>query len=288
MNTLLLLALFFLQAPAAVQSPNGAETTSLREPAGLARLSGHIRGLKNFASLPVTLHSASGAPRQTSPLADGSFKFENVPAGSYTLQAPGFVSLDITVGSSSLNVDLETLYSGPGAAISGKVTDRSSQPHTGTTRTVTLSPLFTGPTGAASVNSLGGVLGGSLKTALETWVRPDGKFEFPAVPPGSYMLRTAPAAAGTSRRVEIGAAAVTNLDITIPYQIETTGRVLLEGRDLGPNATVEARQPTFTNATGIHADGSFRLRLNEGENQVNLTRLPAHFFVKKISYGSLD
>src|SRR4030095_9765435 len=46
--------------------------------------------------------------------------------------------------------------------------------------------------------------------------------------------------------------------------------------------------PTFTSATGIHGDGSFKLRLPEGENQISMARLPAEFSVKKISYGNMD
>ena len=65
-----------------------------------------------------------------------------------------------------------------------------------------------------------------------------------------------------------------DLQLMIPFQIEVTGRVFLEGRKLGPNATVQAVQSTFTSATGIRDDGTFKLRLVEGENQISLADFP--------------
>jgi hypothetical protein len=272
MSTLFLLALVFSQLSA--------------QP---ARLTGHVTGLKDPSALPVTLHNPTGSPLRSRSSPDGSFEFANVPPGRYTLQAPGFTTVDLVIdGSSSLNVDLQPTYSGPGVTVSGKVKDKSAGLQSSNLRTMELSPLFTGPSITGGVASLAGVVGGHLSGSLETWVRPDGTFEFPAVPAGSYMLRSFPTAAATSTRLEVGRIDVRDLEIVIPFQLETTGRVLLEGRDLGPNATVQATMPTFTSATGIHDDGSFKLRLPEGENQISMARLPAEFSVKKISYGNLD
>jgi hypothetical protein len=288
MSTLFLLALIVLQPSAAVQSQNSSVSAQLRESSKPAKLIGHVSGLKDLAALPVTLHDPTGAALQTRAAADGSFEFESVPLGSYTLRAPGFTTIDLVIDSSNLNVELRPMYSGPGVPVSGKVIDKSAGLQSATTRTVTLSPLFSGPNVTGGISALGGALGTVLTSTLEAWVRPNGTFEFPSVPAGSYMLRSLPAAPATSRRVEIAESDVRNLDIVIPFQFETTGRVLLEGRDLGPNATVQATQPTFTSATGIQSDGSFKLRLTEGENEVSMARLPVEFAVKKISFGSAD
>ena len=253
-----------------------------------ARLTGHVTGLKDPSALPITLHNPTGPPLQAKSSNDGSFEFTSVPPGRYTLQAPGFTTVDLVIDGSNLDVDLRPTYSGPGVTVSGKVKDKSTGPQAPHLRTMILSPLFNGPSLTGDVATLGGAVGGSLSGSLETWVRTDGTFEFPAVPQGSYMLRSIPTAAATSTRLEIGRSDVRELEIVIPFQLETTGRVLLEGRDLGPNATVQATMPTFTTATGIHDDGSFTFRLPEGENRISMARLPAEFSVKKISYGNID
>jgi hypothetical protein len=271
MSTLLLVALVFLQLSA--------------QP---ARLTGHITGLKDPSALPVTLYDPVGSALQAQSSPDGSFEFAKVPPGRYTLRAPGFTTVDVVVNGSNLTVDLQPIYSGPGVTVAGKVKDKSAGLHPPALRTMILSPLFTGPIVTGDIFALGGTLGGSLTGSLETWVRPDGTFEFPTVPPGPYMLRSLPTAAATSTRLDVGHNDVRDLEIVIPFQLETTGRVLLEGRDLGPNATVQATLPTFTTATGIYDDGSFKLRLPEGENQISMARLPAEFSVRKISYGDID
>jgi len=272
MSTFFLLALVFLQMPAAPVT---------------AHLRGQITGAKDLSGLPITLYPAGGSALHGIVADDGSFAFTGVSRGSYTLRAPGFTTMDVFVDGTDVHIELKPMYSGPGVRVGGKVTDRNTGPAR-TTRTVILSPLFSGPNVTSGVSALEGSLGRSLEASLEAWVRPDGRFEFPAVPPGSYMLRTLPTAPATSRRIEVDRKDVRDLEIAIPYQIETTGRVVLEGRDLGPNATIQATQPAFTMATGIQSDGSFKLRLTEGENQVSMARLPAGFSVKRISFGALD
>ena len=172
---------------------------------------------------------------------------------------------------------------GPGFTVAGKVIDKSGlQP--GDPRKVTLSPLLTGTVSASPALPVLRTIG----NALEALVRADGSFEVPTVPPGSYVLRMAPTAPGVrSIRVDV-ARDTRDLQLVIPFQLEVEGRVFLEGRKLGPNATVQAAQPTFTSATGIRDDGTFKLRLIEGENQISLARLPIEFFVTKIMYGTTD
>jgi hypothetical protein len=174
-------------------------------------------------------------------------------------------------------------HSGPGFAVGGKVIDKSGL-KADSPRKVTLSPLVTGTVSDSPTLPALRTIG----NALETVVQVDGSFEFPPVQPGPYILRMAPGAPGVrSIRVDV-AGDTRNLQLVIPFQLEVEGRVLLEGRRLGPNATVQAVQPSFTSATGIQDNGTFRLRLTEGENQISLARLPIEFFVTKITYGATD
>src|SRR5262245_29417186 len=133
MSTFFLLALILSQLSPGVQSGKPAEVR------------GHITGLKDLSGLPITLYSPERPALQTTSRADGSFEFVNVSTGSYTLRAPGFTTVDLTVDGNNLNVDLKPIYAGTGATVGGKVTDRSPAA-VRTSRTVTLSPLFSGPT----------------------------------------------------------------------------------------------------------------------------------------------
>jgi Carboxypeptidase regulatory-like domain len=279
MSTLLVFTAFLL-TQLSVAVPNGTVSGMLRDSTG-----------KPAVATTVTLFSSAGSAMQAESTADGSFEFPKVPAGSYAMRAPGFSSVDVLVEGKSLSVNLAPLDFGRGFPVGGKVIDKSGRLEPGVTRTVTLSPVHSvtaGGIAGGTVSSFGGTLGNSFGGSLEAEVRADGSFEFPAVAEGPYTLRVAPYAAGAkSTRVDV-TQETHNLEIVIPFQLEVAGRVLLEGRTLGPNTTMQAVQPTFTSATGVHDDGTFKLRLLEGENRISLARLPAEISVKKIMFGSTD
>ena len=172
-----------------------------------------------------------------------------------------------------------------GVVVGGKVIDKSGKSPTGTlSRSVTLNPV-----GSAVVTA--GSEGDKLRasgTSLKTTVRADGSFEFPVVRPGQYQLRLDPQPPGIkSTQVDV-LSDIRNIEIVIPFQLEVTGRVVLDGHTLSPNTTVQAVQPTFTSATGIHENGTFKLVLIEGENQISVARLPSDLRVKKITFGTTD
>src|SRR5262245_32616033 len=86
------------------------------------------------------------------------------------------------------SIDPQPVYSGPGFTVGGKVIDRSGTPEPNLTRHATLSPVGPGTVLGGSVSFLGSTIGDSLGDTFETLVRADGSFEFPAVPPGPYVL----------------------------------------------------------------------------------------------------
>jgi hypothetical protein len=171
-----------------------------------------------------------------------------------------------------------------GVVVGGKVVDKSGKSQPGITRSVTLSPIGSAVVTAASE----GAKVRSSASSLKSSVRPDGSFEFPTVRPGQYMLRLDPHTPGTKNMQVDILSDIHNIEIVIPFRLEVTGRVLLEGRTLSPNTTVQAVQPIFTSATGIHDDGTFKLLLIEGENQISVARLPEELRVKKITFGTAD
>lgn len=252
------------------------------------KLRGHVLGLKTASSLPLALFGATGSPLETEAHSDGSFEFDKVPLGSYTLRGPGLIPSSVVLKDQDVSIDLVPLYSGPGVKVSGKVLAVADAPQYTIRRTVLLNPIATNPV-TGSVRVPPGIFEDTIAGALETVVRADGSFEFPSVPPGPYLLKVLPAAPGVpSPHVDVANQDVRGLEIPVPRQFDVRGRLLAQGRNPGPNVIVEATQGNFTTSTSVLPDGTFKLRLTEGENRISLARLPTELSVKSITYGDTD
>src|SRR5262245_53003103 len=70
------------------------------------KVSGHLPGLKPGASLPVAMFGTTGSPLETVIKPDGSFEFDKVPLGSYIVQAPGVIPVNVAVVDKDVNIDL--------------------------------------------------------------------------------------------------------------------------------------------------------------------------------------
>jgi TonB family protein len=143
----------------------------------------------------------------------------------------------------------------------------------------------------------------------------DGSFELPQVLPGDYTLGvTAPVARSVA--VHVGNADVQNIEIAVPTMKEVTARVTFEGQQ--PGGYTLTQQMTTTVVAGLatrlivrmggpvtsfdfslndtggttvsnavrQPDGTYRLRLPEGERRV--TPSVPGYTVKSVSYGATD
>jgi hypothetical protein len=180
---------------------------------------------------------------------------------------------------------LESLQKYPvgGSVVSGRVRSTHGKFQPGFVRTVTLTPepksslLRPAP-------SLG-----DPAAALEASVGPDGTFEFRSIPPGTYTLRTLPIAPGTTGlSLDVARKNIREIEVVVPFQVEISGRVLNLGRIFGTHPVVQADQGSFTMATTVLDDGTFKLKLTEGENRISISRLPPSFLVKSITFGEED
>jgi len=172
-----------------------------------------------------------------------------------------------------------------GVVVSGKVTTTQGGVHPTFVQTVTLNPESSPSVIAPpQANSLGGVSG-----SLEVPVRKDGTFEFRSVRPGRYALRTLPITARASAvSVEVAHQNLRDVQIVVPYQIEVRGRIMNLPRNLLIHPIIQSDQGTFTMATTALDDGTFMLRLTEGENRVLVSKLPPGLVVKTITFGETD
>ena len=172
-----------------------------------------------------------------------------------------------------------------GVVVSGKVTTKNGAFQPGFVQTVTLNPEpFPTTLAAPPLNSLG-----DPSESLEVAVRKDGTFEFRSVRPGRYTLRTLPHSAGVSVvSVEVRYQNVRDIEIAVPFQLEVSGRIMNLPRNLVIHPIIQADQGNFTMATPALDDGTFKLRLTEGENRILVSKLPPGLVVKSVTFGQVD
>jgi len=218
----------------------------------------------------------------------GRYVLENVPPGSYYITA-GFLSFPtyypgVTIATSAKAVDVKA-----GATLAGM--DFSA-----------VAPSSLGGAISGLVVSTSGVdvvmLGGGLPQSLQVSPKPDGTFEFPKVPPGTYSIDARGGRSSSSgptvfatTSVTVTDSDVTNVRIVLPRQFVVSGRIVTsDGSPLPelPNASATAKSSNRSESTGIRYGGLFTLHLLEGDNQVGLTGYPVTMSVKSISYDGRD
>jgi hypothetical protein len=265
----------------------------LKIPVGM-KVSGRMVILPTPRATPATVALIGGttfSAQETNVNPDGTFQFEKVLPGAYTLQ--NFVGLPpVPVVVSDNVTGLEIGRGAVGVRVSGRVVSPDSPAGTFSSQNVILNGVanpFSAP-GAAIVGT--GVITSATSAGTSFQVRPDstGAFEFLRVPPGNYTLRVLPTAGGTIQTTSLIVAdqEISNLELRIPFQSELSGRVVLEdGRPWTPpvGSGIELRRANGTMGTSIQAGGAFRFILAEGDYQIGLRGLPLGYVLKSVSVG---
>lgn len=251
----------------------------------------------------VTLSPAGAFSSQLTP-GDYRFSVSGIPTG-YSLKAMTAGPVDLIANSlkviagnppAPINVVLGVTSPAPWVKVSGKVGG----------------PGFVGGTAYPLT-----LTGKALFTPAQSRLLPDGSFEFPRILPGDYTLSVTVSAVHKVG-LHVGTADLTGVDIAIPVMKEVTARLTIEGQQQGgwalpPQAVVTTNSvnagngavyfftsgpPTsfelaLTDAAGTTSttatrqpDGTFRMRLPEGERNVKAD-VPG-YTVKSLSYGSID
>jgi hypothetical protein len=254
----------------------------LKIPAGM-KVSGRMAVLATPRATPpaVALVGGPTGPQEASVNADGTFEFQRVTPGTYTLQNfVGLPALPVTVTDRDVT-GLEIGRGAVGVRVSGRVVSPDSPPGTFSAQTVLLSgtasiALPPPTTGTAGVS--GSVTALSARAATSFQVRSDanGGFEFLKVPPGNYTLRVLSAGIIQPTSLSVVDQEITNLEVRAPFQSELSGRVVLEdGRPWAQQGIgIEARRSNGMSGTSIQPNGSFRFLLAEGEYQIAVRAMP--------------
>jgi hypothetical protein len=221
--------------------------------------------------------------------AAGRYRLEGIPPGKYYVAAgyvatptfyPGVTSKEgatvVSVAAGQTLSNLNFSVSSPsslGVALSGRLAQiQGSSP-------------FLGPFGSRAINRV--VLSGpGLQLAVPLGA--NGSFEFPKIPPGDYLLRVPPL---TSIRVTLTDRDIMDLEVRAPFEMQATGRVVMEDGSALPNAgglNLAVRSPNRSASWSLPPDGVFTVNLIEGDNELGVNGLPLGYSMKSISYAGRD
>jgi hypothetical protein len=123
-------------------------------------------------------------------------------------------------------------------------------------------------------------------------VSPDGTFAINKVPPGTYLPRVLPDAAGFfPDSIRVIDRDITGVELRLPTIVEVHGRVLLESGMSRPRLKLQMLQGTSRGPLGsisMEPGGAFQMRLPEGDYRISVTDLSAGYQLKAFSYGTTD
>jgi hypothetical protein len=135
----------------------------------------------------------------------------------------------------------------------------------------------------------------SLYAELKAAIRLDGSFEFPRVFPGRYFVEVHMPDAIIDRsfkNIEVTSTGVQDLEMTVAYRKEATGRMNVQGR--GPLAVLwiplaNPQAPSARVEITPKPDGTFTATLPVGEWRVaDVVRLPPGYTLQSLTYGTAD
>ena len=277
-------------------------------------ITGEIRSSEGQPMPRVSVHVMAGiqdSQRRVSPLGisfpgtvtqtdgTGRYRLENIPPGrDYVLAESGESATDLPTfypgvrelqtatrvvvrpNSEVAGIDF-AIIRGKTAKVSGRVFDA----------------IAGGPAVSAIVN-----LTGRLISSFRTNVNDNGEFEFSGVPPGDYALWASditrrPGEKFATRSLTVEADA-SGIELTFRQPISVKGHLALDDGTMFtnprglPNVMANIVEGTLGRGTSILMDGTFtlggRAGLIEGEYRISVEQLPQDYYVKSISFGSID
>src|SRR5262249_16798127 len=119
-------------------------------------------------------------------------------------------------------------------------------------------------------------------------VAADGTFQFPHVPPGSYIVSLYPPTPGiASVPVKVGNDDVTGLEL-VPLPTHTVkGRLVSKNGPLPRGLLAFITAKTYVGAK-IASDGSFTAQLHSATHQIDLAGLPVGYSLASVKIGAVD
>jgi hypothetical protein len=143
------------------------------------------------------------------------------------------------------------------------------------------------PPGLVSLNTLRVGLNGS-GINIEVPVNDDGAFEFSKVAPGSYTVRLIPGSGIPPATITVADQNVGGIVLQIPNRIPVSGRITMETTVPLPRAAILVDGETQIDLGAVQPDGSFTVRLPEGEHRLLIAPSSPGYRVKSLAFGSVN
>lgn len=269
--------------------------------------------LTQMSSYYVT---ALGTAFTASVMDDGTFVFDGVPSGKFTIQAsdPGIIATGQVLAVNDVDVSGVEVKVSSGVQVQGNVFDRLGIPVPGVLARATPRPANT--TFSIAPNALASSLGSSsvifsavgvnastltidvLQAGLQRSVKPefvpvdsDGRFSINRILPGSYVLEVnVPGRSLIEREIEVGPSGVANLRVEVPFT-RLSGRIVTGTSDPLPKIEGSIRLiPSAPDAQILYifpeADGRFFPLLAPGEYRLSTENLGRR--VQSVTDGAKD
>jgi TonB family protein len=270
-------------------------------------------GLLPNMSLSLISTKPGAEPQNITLSPTGAFSSQLTP-GDYRLAVsglpPAYSLKAVNAGSADLIANhLKVLAGTPPAPINIELGVTSPAPWVKVSGNVGGPGFVAGPRYAFTLTGKG------LVAPIQALLSTEGAFEIPRVLPGDYILRvnTAPA---RSVEIHVGSTDLSGIEITIPPTKEVTANITVEGQQAVASFSALLNQQVLTNATNgtavwlttgsssnfelaltdqsgatmtmatRQADGTFRVRLPEGERTVKAE--VTGYTLKSLSYGAVD
>lgn len=222
--------------------------------------------------------AGSNVVQQTQVDSGGSFVFPQVLPGDYVLSSAtgGSSTLQLSVADRDLqDLAITVIDCNAGAEVRGKLSGTATSP----VRTIALN---------------GSLFGCTPRTTVDI----DGTFSFRGVPEGVYSIQLSPTPVGwVASSVVVERENIAALEVTLPPSFEVRGRLVVEDGSEPPRLSRSAPIPIQAVSAApdraavtqtIGNDGTFGFRLVSGSYRISASAIPRDYYVKSISYGSLD
>jgi hypothetical protein len=240
--------------------------------------------------------------------ADGTFEFQNVPPGSYTIRAlPSGQPQSIAVsGDGRSDIELKLLDSrgitGQLTVLLGNLASRVSSSVPVPAGSLKLSGRVVTVQGTPTPRTVrlrAFTVQQPPKGGFDAAVSSDGTFQFEGLANGEFTVSVVDSAVLAARNFTNEANDIIGMELKVP--VPARGRVvMLDGSSVPPSTmwirnaypggeTGGARTPPIRQQDfDIQADGSFSIGVVRGEQRVLVENLPAGFSVRSITYGSVN
>jgi hypothetical protein len=283
-NSLIIAALLFMQGPAGLSGRAGAIEGRLLSADGKPADGVFIAAVPGDPA-PVPSRPDNEIHGFAVTDASGHYRIEGLDIGRYRVVAgllnwltyyPGVqdggksTTIEITDASLKTGVDF-TLQSPVGVRVSGRVTRSNLR---------AALPQF------ATLNNSSG---NGVFEQLQTRVAADGSFEFFKVPPGTYQARINPEVIGSQPlQITVLDKDVGGIEFPVPSMTTVSGRVIVDDGSPMPRMELNFVGSGGTISAIVSTDGSFSIKIPEGDKRIVINGIPGVYSLKSIALGSSD